>query len=109
MYIDMSNASSVLFPRDLPTREAPEQMSTPTIAYVQSILDLTNNPSYPTLHDKPFLFYLVESLSGMFWSSSHIPREEVSHLFSHPTRRCNDPLARVGLYQLSYIPCAFLV
>ncbi|KAH6557400.1 hypothetical protein KP509_1Z116200, partial [Ceratopteris richardii] len=94
---------------DLPTGAALWEPPTPTIAHVRSVIDLTNDPSYPILHDSPFLFYLVESLSGMFWSSSHIPGEEVSHPFRHPTRRRNDPLARAALYQLSYIPCACLV
>ncbi|KAH7446459.1 hypothetical protein KP509_01G057400 [Ceratopteris richardii] len=93
---------------DPPTAAALWEPPTPTIAHVRSVIDLTNDPSYPTLHDSPFLFYLVESLSGMFWSSSHIPGEEVSHPFRHPTRRRNDPLARAALYQLSYIPCACL-
>nr|YP_009502361.1 orf42 [Alsophila podophylla]YP_009502383.1 orf42 [Alsophila podophylla]AWV63411.1 orf42 [Alsophila podophylla]AWV63434.1 orf42 [Alsophila podophylla] len=49
-----ARASSILFPRD-PNEVAPGEPPTPTIAHVRSVMDLTNNPSYPALHDSSYL------------------------------------------------------
>ncbi|AES99444.1 hypothetical protein MTR_5g080920 [Medicago truncatula] len=95
------SASLILFPR-ISDEETLGEPPTPTTVHVRSILDLTN-----------------QSFSGMFRSSFPLLRKSeplvqvqdtiiTAWIIRHPTRNRNDPIARVELYQLSYIPRAKL-